>query len=187
MGAEQYVPAGVSVPRRAVRRAAGRMASLTRCVNLVYQTIDASRDDTAGEVDAESRSVLYGYVLLPSLSEQQQIQQWVDAHGTPQQVAQRCRIVLTSGEGQSDVSIKIFSKNRRGAQPLQPIPALGDRLPGLLDGRFQRLPGFGGAIRQRERHRVKLQQHSLKTLQQRIVQIARDAGALAAALFQTHV
>ena len=41
--------------------------------------------------------------LLPS--EHDQIQQWASAHGTPQQVALRCHIVLAAAEGQSDVSI----------------------------------------------------------------------------------
>lgn len=40
-----------------------------------------------------------------SPAEQQQLQQWVDAHGTPQQVALRCRIVLAAAEGQSDLAI----------------------------------------------------------------------------------
>ncbi len=40
-----------------------------------------------------------------SPSEQEQIQQWVAAHGTPQQVALRCRIVLAAAEGRSDVAI----------------------------------------------------------------------------------
>jgi len=40
-----------------------------------------------------------------SSAERQQIQQWVVAHGTPQQVALRCRIVLAAAEGQSDVAI----------------------------------------------------------------------------------
>jgi hypothetical protein len=40
-----------------------------------------------------------------SPTEQQQIQQWVAAHGTPQQVAMRCQIVLASAQGQSDVAV----------------------------------------------------------------------------------
>ena len=49
-----------------------------------------------------------------SPSEQQQIQQWISAHGTPQQVALRCRIVLASSQGLSDVAIaKQFSINRK--------------------------------------------------------------------------
>ena len=40
-----------------------------------------------------------------SISDRQQIQQWVAAHGTPQQVALRCRIVLAAADGQSDVAI----------------------------------------------------------------------------------
>jgi len=40
-----------------------------------------------------------------SPSEQQQIQQWVAAHGTPQQVALRCRIVLAAAEGEPSIQI----------------------------------------------------------------------------------
>ncbi len=51
-----------------------------------------------------------------SPSEGQQIRQWVAAHGTPQQVALRCRIVLAAAEGQSDVAIaEQFSINRKTA------------------------------------------------------------------------
>ena len=51
-----------------------------------------------------------------SPSEQEQIQQWVTAHGTPQQVALRCRIVLSAAAGQSDVAIaEQLSINRKTA------------------------------------------------------------------------
>jgi hypothetical protein len=43
--------------------------------------------------------------LQLSPSEQQQIQQWATAHGTPQQVAMRCQIVLAAADGESDVAI----------------------------------------------------------------------------------
>src|SRR5919108_861778 len=43
--------------------------------------------------------------LSLSASDQQQVQQWASAYGTPQQVALRCRIVLAAGAGQSDNSI----------------------------------------------------------------------------------
>jgi len=47
-------------------------------------------------------------------SEQQQIQQWVAAHGTPQQVALRCRIVLAAADGESDMGIaERLSVNRK--------------------------------------------------------------------------
>jgi transposase len=43
---------------------------------------------------------------LPALtlnpSQQQQVRQWLSAHGTPQQVALRCRIVLAAAEGQAE-------------------------------------------------------------------------------------
>src|SRR5919108_965681 len=46
---------------------------------------------------------------LPALalnhSDRQQVQEWASAHGTPQQVALRCRIVLAAADGQSDNSI----------------------------------------------------------------------------------
>ena len=40
-----------------------------------------------------------------SLAEQDQLQQWVAAYGTPQQVALRCRIVLAAAQGRSDIAI----------------------------------------------------------------------------------
>ena len=46
--------------------------------------------------------------------DQQQIQQWLAAQGTPQQVARRGRIVLAAGEGQSDSAIaERFQINRK--------------------------------------------------------------------------
>lgn len=47
----------------------------------------------------------YKPALVLSSDQQQQIQQWLAAHGTPQRVALRCRIVLAAAEGQSDVAI----------------------------------------------------------------------------------
>ena len=48
-----------------------------------------------------------------SEAERQQIQQWIAAHGTPQQVALRCRIVLAATAGESDVAIaKRLAVNR---------------------------------------------------------------------------
>src|SRR5882724_9424649 len=45
--------------------------------------------------------------------EQQKLQQWTAAHGTPQQVALRCRIVLAAAAGESDVTIaKRLAVNR---------------------------------------------------------------------------
>ena len=45
--------------------------------------------------------------LSLSDSDQQQLQQWASAYGTPQQVALRCRIVLAAAAGQSDNSIAL--------------------------------------------------------------------------------
>jgi transposase len=43
--------------------------------------------------------------LTLNSSEQEQIRQWLSAHGTPQQVALRCRIVLAAAEGQAENAI----------------------------------------------------------------------------------
>jgi len=49
-----------------------------------------------------------------SPSERLQMQQWVAAHGTPQQVAVRCRIVLAAADGESDGAIaEQLSVNRK--------------------------------------------------------------------------
>ena len=43
--------------------------------------------------------------LAVSEDQERQIQQWLGAHGTPQQVAVRCRIILAAGRGESEASI----------------------------------------------------------------------------------
>lgn len=49
-----------------------------------------------------------------SAIEAEQLQQWINAHGTPQQVALRCRIVLAHSEGHSDSAIaNELSVNRK--------------------------------------------------------------------------
>ena len=40
-----------------------------------------------------------------SVPDQAQLQRWASAHGTPQQVALRCRLVLAAVAGQSDLAI----------------------------------------------------------------------------------
>ena len=42
-----------------------------------------------------------------SVPDQEQLQQWASAHGTPQQVALRCRLVLAAAAGQSDWAIAL--------------------------------------------------------------------------------
>jgi transposase len=48
-----------------------------------------------------------------SEDQRQQIEQWLAALGTPQQVALRCRIVLASGRGESEVAIAAAMKINR--------------------------------------------------------------------------
>jgi transposase len=43
--------------------------------------------------------------LTLNSAEQEQIRQWLSAHGTPQQVALRCRIILAAAEGQAESAI----------------------------------------------------------------------------------
>ena len=43
--------------------------------------------------------------LVLTAAEQQQLEQWVAAHGTPQQVALRCRIVLAAAAGETNLGI----------------------------------------------------------------------------------
>jgi len=43
--------------------------------------------------------------MSPSVVEQEKLTQWIAAHGTPQQVALRCRIVVAAAAGKSDVAI----------------------------------------------------------------------------------
>jgi transposase len=43
--------------------------------------------------------------LTLNSAQQEQIRQWLSAHGTPQQVALRCRIVLAAAEGQAESAI----------------------------------------------------------------------------------
>ena len=89
------------------------------------------------------------------------MQQWVAAHGTPQQVALRCQIVLASAQGQSDVAIarqwsthrntvilwrKRFSEQRldglwkiapgRGRKPLYNL----DKIAAIVDATLQTKP-----------------------------------------------
>lgn len=52
--------------------------------------------------------------LRLSASDQVQLQQWLAAHGTPQQVALRTRIVLASASGQSDsATARLLKTNRK--------------------------------------------------------------------------
>ena len=93
--------------------------------------------------------------------EQQKMEQWIAAHGTPQQVALRCRIVMSAAAGESDVAIaQRLAVNRntvilwrtrfgkegldglwniapgRGRKPLYPI----DKIAAIVDATLQTKP-----------------------------------------------
>jgi transposase len=71
------------------------------------------------------------------ISDKQQVQEWISAYGTPQQVALRCRIVLAAASGQSDNAIaQQLAINRktvmlwRGRFVQQGLPSLWEVAPG---------------------------------------------------------
>lgn len=77
------------------------------------------------------------FALRVSPAEQQRIQQWLAAHGTPQQVALRGRIVLAAAAGQSDSAIaRELAINRktvmlwRGRFAKQGVASLWEVAPG---------------------------------------------------------
>lgn len=67
------------------------------------------------------------------------------------------------------------------------IPALGDCARRHVDRVIESFPGFFGAPGKKVASGLHDNQGTLKTLQQRVVQLASDAGALADALFQARV
>src|SRR6202521_4180111 len=80
-----------------------------------------------------------GKACVLSAVERQKIQQWIAAHGTPQQVAMRCRIVLAAAAGESDISIaKRLAVNRNTV--ILRRKRFGD---GGLDGLWDIAPGRG--------------------------------------------
>jgi len=75
--------------------------------------------------------------LAVSDTDKRQVQEWVSAYGTPQQVALRCRIVLAAASGQSDNAIaQQLAINRktvmlwRGRFAQQGLPSLWEIAPG---------------------------------------------------------
>ena len=52
--------------------------------------------------------------IILNPSDQAQLERWSSAHGTPQQVALRCRIVLAAGAGQQN---KVMSANFKVSRP----------------------------------------------------------------------
>src|SRR6266403_6085070 len=78
--------------------------------------------------------------------------------------------------------------HHRLAQVRDRIPAFHDCLVSALQSDVERLNGFGGSAPGKHvPHRLQAEHQSLKTLQQRIVQVPRDARPLIDALFQTHI
>src|SRR5579864_8828707 len=72
-------------------------------------------------------------------------------------------------------------------QPLYSVPTLGDRLIRPINRGLECFPGLRRTPREQVDASLKMEHQSLKALQQGIVQIPRNACALANALFQAHV
>ena len=78
-------------------------------------------------------------VLILSPSQQQEILQWLSAHGTPQQVALRCRIVLAAADGHSESAIaRQWGTNRKSVTLWR--TRFAER---CLEGLWQIAPGRG--------------------------------------------
>jgi len=71
--------------------------------------------------------------LVLSDDQRNQIQQWLAALGTPQQVALRCRIVLAAGAGKSEASIAAGMNVNRKTVRLWRERFLAQGLPGLWE------------------------------------------------------
>src|ERR1700722_6192095 len=52
-----------------------------------------------------------GKSCQPSIVEREKLENWISAHGTPQQVALRCRIVMAAADGDSAIARRL-STNR---------------------------------------------------------------------------
>jgi len=85
------------------------------------------------------------------------------------------------GEGE------VVGLDRRGAQSLHGMASLGDGLRRLVDRAAERFLGRGRAPREHLVHSLETQQQSLEALQQRVVQLARDARPLTHARIERHV
>jgi hypothetical protein len=77
--------------------------------------------------------------LAVSEDQERQIQQWLAALGTPQQVALRCRIVLAAGRGESEASTAAELEVNRKTVRLWRERFLKDG----LDGLWEIAPGRG--------------------------------------------
>ena len=73
---------------------------------------------------------------------------------------------------------EIVAFDGRRAQALDRVPAFGDRLRRVFNRTIQLLLGLSRALRQQVRRGLELQEQSVEALQQRVVQVARDACAL---------
>src|ERR1700677_3304020 len=81
---------------------------------------------------------------------------------------------------------KVVGLDRGGAQSLNSIPALGDRLGRLIDSALESLFSFGRALQEQVSSSLKEENHSMKALKQSIVQIPSDSCAFVDTRFDLH-
>ena len=86
----------------------------------------------------------------------------------------RVALICEFRSERADRLSEVIRNNRRATQSLHCISALGDCLPGLLDGSLQYLLGLVWAIPNHVHPGVKLHQHRLKALQQSVVQFQKE-------------
>src|ERR1017187_9176002 len=82
---------------------------------------------------------------------------------------------------------QIALQRRVGPQALNGIATLGDGLVSLADGPVKRADGLFGAPWEQVAPRLEREHQSLKALQKRVVQFARDARSLLDTPLQAHV
>jgi len=123
-------------------------------------------------------------------------QKWVHlARRALHQNAERGRRVAGAGidvcpelSPQSSKSVdKVVAAGPAAAQFLDSIPALGDRLGSAIDGNFEGLLSLDGSFGEHVVNGLKAKHQSMKTLQQGIVQLPRDAGSFGETLLKAEV
>src|SRR5437773_9473111 len=82
---------------------------------------------------------------------------------------------------------KVVSHSGRLAQVLYGVPAFGDRFTGLIDRAIESFLSFCRTFREQVRNGLEPEKQSVKALQQRVVQVPRDACPFADARFEAHV
>jgi hypothetical protein len=82
---------------------------------------------------------------------------------------------------------EVVGDRRGGAQTLDGVPSLPDRTRALAECGLQPLFRFQRAIRKHVRRALQAEHHAMKALQQRVVQLARNARPFIGTLLQARL